>query len=123
MDYDAINKHARELIAKFDVRTVNELVTAGSLSGGNQQKAIIARELDRHDDFIIANTGIWHAVCGCMWVVFQLHPVQVYYRIHVSHPKMSKRPHLTTLHFVRISPTIVYKSNKLVWSETLILHS
>ena len=54
LDYDAINKHARELIAKFDVRTVNELVTAGSLSGGNQQKAIIARELDRHADFIIA---------------------------------------------------------------------
>ena len=54
LDYNAINKHARDLIEKFDVRTVNELVTAGSLSGGNQQKAIIARELDRHADFIIA---------------------------------------------------------------------
>lgn len=54
LDYNAINKHARDLIEKFDVRTVNELVTAGSLSGGNQQKAIIARELDRDADFIIA---------------------------------------------------------------------
>ena len=54
LDYNAINKHARDLIEKFDVRTVNELVTAGSLSGGNQQKAIIARELDRDAEFIIA---------------------------------------------------------------------
>ena len=54
LDYEAINKHARDLITKFDVRTVNELVPAGSLSGGNQQKAIIARELDRNADFIIA---------------------------------------------------------------------
>lgn len=54
LDYEAINKHARDLITKFDVRTVNELVPASSLSGGNQQKAIIARELDRNADFIIA---------------------------------------------------------------------
>ncbi|KAA8434052.1 ABC transporter ATP-binding protein [Weissella sagaensis] len=54
LDYNAINQHARDLIEKFDVRTVNELVTAGSLSGGNQQKAIIARELDRDADFVIA---------------------------------------------------------------------
>ncbi len=54
LDYEAINRHARELIEKFDVRTVNELVNAGALSGGNQQKAIIARELDRHAELIIA---------------------------------------------------------------------
>ena len=54
LDYDKINAHARELIEKFDVRTVNELVPASALSGGNQQKAIIARELDRDADFVIA---------------------------------------------------------------------
>lgn len=54
LDYDKINAHARELIEKFDVRTVNELVPASALSGGNQQKAIIARELDRDADSVIA---------------------------------------------------------------------
>ena len=54
LDYDKINAHAHELIEKFDVRTVNELVPASALSGGNQQKAIIARELDRDADFVIA---------------------------------------------------------------------
>ncbi len=54
LDYEQINSHARELIEKFDVRTVNELVPASALSGGNQQKAIIARELDRDADFVIA---------------------------------------------------------------------
>ena len=54
LDYDKINAHARELIEMFDVRTVNELVTASALSGGNQQKAIIASELDRDADFVIA---------------------------------------------------------------------
>ncbi|KIU21793.1 ABC transporter ATP-binding protein [Weissella cibaria] len=54
LDYGKINAHARELIEKFDVRTVNELVPASALSGGNQQKAIIARELDRDADFVIA---------------------------------------------------------------------
>jgi len=54
LQYEKINAHARELIEDFDVRTVNELVAAGSLSGGNQQKAIIARELDRNAELIIA---------------------------------------------------------------------
>ncbi|MDR3240851.1 MAG: ABC transporter ATP-binding protein [Lactobacillaceae bacterium] len=54
LQYEKINAHARELIEDFDVRTVNELVAAGSLSGGNQQKAIIARELDRDAELIIA---------------------------------------------------------------------
>jgi len=54
LNYDYINSHARELIEAFDVRTVNELVPARALSGGNQQKAIIARELDRDADFVIA---------------------------------------------------------------------
>ncbi|MDR0922331.1 MAG: ABC transporter ATP-binding protein [Lactobacillales bacterium] len=53
LDYSYINSHARELIEEFDVRTVSELVPAKSLSGGNQQKAIIAREIDRNPDLLI----------------------------------------------------------------------
>lgn len=53
LDYKMINSHARELIEEFDVRTTNELVPASALSGGNQQKAIIAREIDRDPDLLI----------------------------------------------------------------------
>lgn len=45
---------ARKLIEEYDVRTSNEYVPAKSLSGGNQQKAIIAREVSRDPDFLIA---------------------------------------------------------------------
>lgn len=53
LNYGEINEHARNLIDEFDVRTVSELVPAKALSGGNQQKAIIAREVDRDPDLLI----------------------------------------------------------------------
>lgn len=53
LNYNEINEAARELIQEFDVRTVNELVPARALSGGNQQKAIIAREVSREPDLLI----------------------------------------------------------------------
>ena len=54
LDFKAITKKAKELIAEFDVRTPSEKTLARALSGGNQQKAIIARELDRNPDLLIA---------------------------------------------------------------------
>lgn len=45
---------ARKLIEEYDVRTSSEYVAAKALSGGNQQKAIIAREISRNPDFLIA---------------------------------------------------------------------
>ena len=45
---------ARKLIEEFDVRTPSEYTPARALSGGNQQKAIIAREIDRNPDLLIA---------------------------------------------------------------------
>ncbi|WDV48216.1 ABC transporter ATP-binding protein [Clostridiaceae bacterium M8S5] len=54
LNYNEINKHAVELIGEFDVRTPNQHVKAKSLSGGNQQKVIIARELYRDPDLLIA---------------------------------------------------------------------
>jgi simple sugar transport system ATP-binding protein len=54
LSYDAIDKHAEALIKQYDVRTSSIYNKARSLSGGNQQKAIIARELDRNPDLLIA---------------------------------------------------------------------
>ena len=39
----------------FDVRAASEVVPAKALSGGNQQKAIIAREIDRDPDLLIVS--------------------------------------------------------------------
>jgi general nucleoside transport system ATP-binding protein len=43
----AIVEHAEESIATFDIRTPSAAVTAGTLSGGNQQKVVVAREFAR----------------------------------------------------------------------------
>ncbi|HET7700609.1 MAG TPA: ABC transporter ATP-binding protein [Candidatus Limnocylindria bacterium] len=45
---DACEADATRLIAEFDVRTPSAAVAAGTLSGGNQQKLVVAREF-RHD--------------------------------------------------------------------------
>ncbi|QCX34651.1 ABC transporter ATP-binding protein [Caloramator sp. E03] len=54
MDYTKIKEFARKLIEEFDVRTPNEDVLASSLSGGNQQKMVVAREIAKDPDLIIA---------------------------------------------------------------------
>jgi simple sugar transport system ATP-binding protein len=46
-DDEAILKHAEAVIQRFDVRTPSATVIASTLSGGNQQKVIVAREFDR----------------------------------------------------------------------------
>ena len=51
----AIRKYANRLIQEYDVRSGQGPVTiARSMSGGNQQKAIIARELDRNTKLVVA---------------------------------------------------------------------
>ena len=50
-----IKEEARRLIKEFDVRTPSENVEAKSLSGGNQQKLIVAREFDRQPDLLVAS--------------------------------------------------------------------
>ncbi|MCR5418357.1 MAG: ABC transporter ATP-binding protein [Lachnospiraceae bacterium] len=50
-----ITEYADKLIEQYDVRSGQGAVTtARSMSGGNQQKAIIARELDKNPDLLIA---------------------------------------------------------------------
>ena len=53
--FDEIRQYSQALIDKFDVRSGQGPVTiARSMSGGNQQKAIIARELDRDMPLVVA---------------------------------------------------------------------
>lgn len=55
IDYHKVNEIARRIIAEYDVRTGNgEMTPTRALSGGNQQKAIIGREIDRNPELLIA---------------------------------------------------------------------
>ena len=52
---DNIRKYAEKLIEQYDVRSGQGPVTAArSMSGGNQQKAIVAREIDRDPELLVA---------------------------------------------------------------------
>ena len=55
LQFDAIEKYSEDLMKKFDVRSGEGVQTpAGKLSGGNQQKAIVGREISYNTDLLIA---------------------------------------------------------------------
>jgi len=55
LKFDAMRKYTEELVKKFDVRSGQGPVTiARSMSGGNQQKAILAREIDKKHELLVA---------------------------------------------------------------------
>ena len=51
---NAIRDHAATLVERFDVRTPSVETHAGNLSGGNQQKMVVAREFSRPIELLIA---------------------------------------------------------------------
>lgn len=53
-DEQAIESEAQRLVKQYDVRTPSVTTSAGSLSGGNQQKVIVAREFSRPITLVIA---------------------------------------------------------------------
>jgi simple sugar transport system ATP-binding protein len=55
MQQETMKESAERLIASFDIRTPDAETTVGSLSGGNQQKVIVAREFDRDTNLVIAS--------------------------------------------------------------------
>jgi len=57
LDYGAMQEYAETLVDEFDVRGVDDVrkINAGELSGGNLQKLILAREMLREPDLLVAN--------------------------------------------------------------------
>lgn len=55
MQFDKIAENGRNLVEKFDIRTPGINTTVNTLSGGNQQKVIVAREFSRPIKLLIAS--------------------------------------------------------------------
>jgi len=55
LNLGAITSNATERVTEFDVRTTSVDTPVGTLSGGNQQKVILARELGRKHKLLIAS--------------------------------------------------------------------
>jgi ABC-type uncharacterized transport system ATPase subunit len=55
LNLDAISTHAKTLVQEYDVRTTSAERPVGTLSGGNQQKVILARELSRDVRLLLAS--------------------------------------------------------------------
>src|ERR1022692_1315545 len=55
LNLDKIRESAVSLVADYDVRTTSVLTPVGTLSGGNQQKVIVARELSRDNKLLLAS--------------------------------------------------------------------
>jgi general nucleoside transport system ATP-binding protein len=53
LDLDAIRKSAEEQIAKYDIRPPNARLKTANFSGGNQQKIVVAREIERDPKMLI----------------------------------------------------------------------
>jgi general nucleoside transport system ATP-binding protein len=54
LEPDEMRRNAEERIREFDIRTPSAVVAAGTLSGGNQQRVVVAREFTRPVSLMIA---------------------------------------------------------------------
>lgn len=55
LDEDKIEKYSNDLIEKFDIRPNNPEALTSSLSGGNAQKVVVAREISLNNNLLIAS--------------------------------------------------------------------
>ena len=52
-------EHAHRMVGRYDIRTAGITLPAGRLSGGNQQKIVVAREIDRGPRVLVAHQATW----------------------------------------------------------------
>jgi simple sugar transport system ATP-binding protein len=55
LQFGAVREHATAVVREYDIRTPSVHTAAESLSGGNQQKLIVARQLDRDNVLLVAS--------------------------------------------------------------------
>lgn len=61
-----VRSHAASLLEDYDVRPPNPAAKAGSLSGGNQQKVVLAREMSNNPRLLIADNPTWGLDVGAI---------------------------------------------------------
>jgi simple sugar transport system ATP-binding protein len=71
LDKDYIRENASNLLKEFDVRAQSIFDTASSLSGGNKQKVVLARELSRSVKFVMASQPTRGLDVGSIEFVYQ----------------------------------------------------
>ncbi|WP_127600427.1 ABC transporter ATP-binding protein [Nitratireductor alexandrii] len=71
LKFGTIAEHTRDLIRRFRVKASGEFDLIQNLSGGNQQKLVVARELARDPDFLLINQLTRGIDIGAMELVMQ----------------------------------------------------
>jgi simple sugar transport system ATP-binding protein len=66
IDWKAVRENAEHLLAEYDVRPANPDATAATLSGGNQQKVVLAREMAREPRVLVADNPTWGLDVGAI---------------------------------------------------------
>jgi len=66
LNWDEAARFSEQAIKEFDIRTPSRETLVLSLSGGNQQKLIVARELSRNPELVIANQPTRGLDVGCI---------------------------------------------------------
>jgi simple sugar transport system ATP-binding protein len=61
-----IRQYARHLVDSFDIRTPSAMQRVGNLSGGNQQKVIVARELSASPRLLVVENPCWGVDIGAI---------------------------------------------------------
>ena len=66
LDWRSVRRRSRELLEEYDVRPPDPDLLASSLSGGNQQKVVLARELSREPRVLVADNPTWGLDVGAI---------------------------------------------------------
>jgi len=66
IDWKAVHQNAERLLVEYDVRPADPDATAASLSGGNQQKVVLAREMAREPRVLVADNPSWGLDVGAI---------------------------------------------------------